>query len=210
MILVQVLGEKVQVVILGSVVFFEIVGFILIRQSVMRADEVPLAQAIYHTTDTPVSQGAAIWNRVRISFGWHPVNRQPPGKLMVSDLLRMNVAGIPESATFDQVIHFIEHSHDNPYPVVDSSSTLIGVIRYPSLSSALFDRDVGTLVRAEDLATPIDALLHPYDPASRALDLLNKDIDDCIPVVSREKPHKLLGVVRKNDIVNLLIRGHRG
>ena len=31
-----------------------------------------------------------------------------------------------------------------------------------------------------------------------------------IPVVTRERPHKLLGVVRKNDIVNLLIRGHRG
>lgn len=204
------LGKSVQVVILGSVVFFEIVGPILIRQSVMRAGEVPLAQAIYHTTDTPVSQGAAIWNRLRISFGWHPVNRQSPGELLVSDLLRKNVAGIPETATFDQVIHYIEHSHDNTYPVVDKDSTLIGVIRYPSLSSALFDRNVGTLVRAEDLATPVNALLHPEDPASRALDLLNKDIDDCIPVVSREKPHTLLGVVRKNDIVNLLIRGHRG
>ena len=127
----------------------------------MRAGEVPLAQAIYHTTDTPV-------------------------------------------------IHYIEHSHDNTYPVVDENSTLIGVIRYPSLSSALFDRNVGSLVRAEDLAMPIDALLHPDDPASCALDLLNKDIDDCIPVVSREMPHKLLGVVRKNDMVHLLIRGHRG
>ena len=203
------LGASVQIVILGSVVFFEIVGPILIRQSVMRAGEVPLAQAIYHTTDTPVSQGAAIWNRLRLSFGWHPVNRQPPSELTVRDLLRRNVAGIPESATFDQVIHYIEHSHDNTYPVVDEDATLIGVIRYPLLSTALFDRNVGSLVRAEDLATPVNAPLHPDDPASRALELLNKDTDDCIPVVQRERPHRLLGVVRKNDIVNLLIRGHR-
>ena len=50
------LGEPVRAVILGSVVFFEIIGPILIRQGVLRAGEVPLAQAIYHTTATPISQ----------------------------------------------------------------------------------------------------------------------------------------------------------
>jgi CBS-domain-containing membrane protein len=73
----------------------------------------------------------------------------------------------------------------------------------------LFDKKIGSLVRAEDLTTPVRALLFPDDPAARALELLKNEADDCIPVVAREQPHLLLGVVRRNDVMNLLIRGHR-
>ena len=77
------------------------------------------------------------------------------------------------------------------------------------LSTTLFDRRVGGLVRAEDLATSADHLLHTDDPVSRALDLFRNGADDCIPVVSDDQRRALRGVVRKSDLTNMLIRGHR-
>ena len=34
--------------------------------------------------------------------------------------------------------------------------------------------------------------------------------DDCLPVVTRNEPHRLIGLVRRRDVLRLLIRGQRG
>ena len=105
-----------------------------------------------------------------MAFGYDSVERAPQ-PLTVGDLMRKNVAGISQSADFDEVIDFIEHSHDNTYPVVDENNSVVGMISYSRLSSALFDPIVGSLVRAIDLATAVPELLHTDDPAPHALDL---------------------------------------
>lgn len=201
------LGRPIQTVILGSVVFFEIVGPFLIRQAILRSGEVPLAQAIHHTSSAPLTQFRVIWDRLLLAFGYDVP--RPPSELTVGDIMRQNVSGILASAGFDDVIDFIEHSHDNTYPVVDAENSVVGQICYSRLSTTLFDRSVGDLVRAEDLATSVNDLLHTNDPASRALDLFRQGADDCIPVVSHDERRELRGVVRKSDVTNMLIRGHR-
>ena len=193
--------------ILGSVVFFEIIGPILIRQGVLRAGEVPLAQAIYHTTATPISQLGIIWNRILLVLGRDASQRRPPTPLTVADIMRKNVAGIREDASFDDVIYSIEHSHDNTYPVINEQGGVVGQICYSRLSSALFDRTVGGLVVAADLATNVATLLHPDDPATLAVEIFRGGTDDCIPVVAREAPRVLVGIVRRSDVTNMLIRG---
>ncbi len=86
---------------------------------------------------------------------------------------------------------------------------VVGVIRYPLLSKVMFDNSVSQLVRAEDLATETDAVLYPDEPACHAFELFQAETDDCIPVVSREEPHELLGVVRRSDVMHALITHHR-
>ena len=86
---------------------------------------------------------------------------------------------------------------------------VVGVIRYPLLSNVMFDNSVTQLVRAEDLATETDVLLHPDEPATRAFELFQAETDDCIPVVTREEPNELLGVVRRSDVVHALITQRR-
>ena len=41
-------------VILGTVVVFEIAGPILLRLALLRAGEIPVSQAIHHSTTTPI------------------------------------------------------------------------------------------------------------------------------------------------------------
>ena len=202
------LGKPIQDIILGSVVLFEIIGPLFIRQSLIQTGEVPLAQAIHHTSRTPLEQLRAVVDRFRSAVRGNAPQPMMINKVLVRDLLR-KTKGIRQSADFDEVVAHIEHSHDNTYPVVDDQSCVVGVIRYPLLSDVLFDHSAAKLVRAEDLVTAVDSCLHVDDPAARAYELFQGETDDCIPVVQRESPHELLGVVRRSDVMHALITQRR-
>ena len=197
---------QVQTIILGTVVAFEIAGPLLIRQSVLRSGEVPLAHAIHHPGISPLEQMRTVLNRVLTAFGFDPWAGRSETELTVNDLMRKNVSGVSQSATFIEVIARLEHTRDNTFPVVDTSGGLVGVLRYRELSHALFDSALGTLVRAADLTTPAGQVLHPDEPLSRASAMFAASKDDCIPVISPEPPNQLLGVIRRRDVFRLLIR----
>lgn len=121
--------------------------------------------------------------------------------------MRRNVKGVPLSATFIEVVSQLEHTHDNTLPVIGESAEVVGVLRYRELSDVLFHGELGPLVRAADLTTSTSRILHPDEPVPRACEMLSSSKDDSIPVVAREKPHRPLGVVRRRDVLRLLIRG---
>lgn len=203
-----VLGKPIQSIILGSVVVFEIIGPLFIRQSLLRTGEVPLAQAIRHTSSTPLDQVRSVTDRFRTAIRRSTPAASTTSKVKVSDLLRKS-KGLNQSANFEAIIAYIEHSHDNTYPVIDDRRQVVGVIRYPLLSNVMFDNSVTQLVCAEDLATETDAFLYPDEPATHAFELFQAETDDCIPVVTRAEPHELLGVVRRSDVMHALITQHR-
>lgn len=199
------LGEPIQTVILGSVVIFELIGPLMIRQALLRAGEVPISQAISHTSNTPQGQLIKLADRLSMLYQRKRSSDVPPQEVQVASLMRKQ-PGILESAVFADVLSHIEHSHDNTYPVVDPKSILVGVIRYPHLSNVMFEHNVNDLVCAEDLATPARSLLHPDDTLEAAFDMFQKEKDDCIPVVEREEPQQLVGVIRRSDVTRAMIR----
>lgn len=201
--------KEVQIVILGTVVVFEIVGPILIRQAVLRSGEMPLAQAIHHPTTGLFDQFRTVWNRVLIAFGRNPHKGRSADDLTIGELMRQNPVSVPQTATFDELVDRIEHSRDNVYFVVAEGAELVGLVRYRELSSVLFDPALGSLVRAADVMTPASRMLHPDDPATRAFDIFELSKDDCLPIVTREEPHRLVGTLRRRDVLRLLIRGQR-
>jgi len=201
------LCRDVHTVILGTVVVFEIIGPILIRVAVLRAGEVPLAHAIHHTSPGLMDQMQMVWNRLLQAAGRNPWKNRSSENLTVDQLMRKNVSGVPQEATFDEVVAYIEHSHDNTYPVVGRSGELVGAIRYRELSTALFDPALVSLVRAADVTTPAGCVLHPDESVARVREMFEASKDDCLPVVTREKPYRLVGLVRRRDVLRLLIRG---
>ncbi|QDV28074.1 cation:proton antiporter domain-containing protein [Aureliella helgolandensis] len=199
-------GTQIQVIILGSVVFFEIVGPICIRWAVLKAGEVPLAQAISHRTESASSQAGKMWHHGREALGLK--QKQPPNvqNMVVRDLLRAGVTGLKQTANFDQVVNYIQRSHDNTYMVVNSQQQMVGVIRYNQLSDTFFDSSIDNLVRAEDLTSPIDLAVYPDEPLSRAAEVFRSSSDDVLPVISRDEPSRLLGVIRRGDLTSLAVR----
>ncbi len=202
------LGKPIQAIILGSVVVFEIVGPLFIRQALLQTGEVPLAQAIRHTDRTALEQVQDLVYRFRAALRGSAPTDASGSTVKVADLLR-KTKGIHQSANFEAIVAHIENSHDNTYPVVDDQMCVVGVIRYPLLSNVMFDHSVTQLVRAEDLVTRSDVFLTPDEPAARAFELFQIETDDCIPIVTREEPHELLGVVRRSDVMHALITQRR-
>jgi len=201
---------RVETVILGTVVVFELIGPILIRQAVIRSGEVPLAQAIHHATTDWLAPLRTLWNRLLVAAGRAPWKDRSADEMTVKELMRTNVRTVPQEATFDEVVAVIEQSRDNTYPVVGAGDELLGVIRYRDLSTALFDPALGSLVRAADITTPVGRAVYPDDAVARACEIFSSTKDDCIPVVTQDQPHQLLGVVRRRDVLRMLIQSQKG
>ncbi len=200
----KALGEQLQHIILGTVVFFEIVGPILVRTAVLRAGEVPVATAIFHSASSPVEQFRSMKFRILQSFGINPLNGNSADQLDVNRVTSRNVKPLLANTPFDQVLVHIEHSHDNTYPVVTDANLLIGVLRYPDVRDVIFEPALYTLVTAEDLAVPAKKVLKQDDTVDEAWRLLKDGRDDCIPVVTTEPPHHYVGVVRRRGLLRLL------
>lgn len=202
-------GQQVESIILGTVVVFEIVGPILTRWSVLNAGEVPLAQAISHRSESVFGQFGKMWARGREALGILPQVHVDLENLKVEHLLRRSVQGLPQTTEFDDVIAYIRRSHDNTYFVVNDEYRMVGVIRYAWLSDIFFDATIDTLVRAEDLAGPVKDSLSVDEPLSRAVELFRSSTDDAIPVVKDLESEKFLGVVRRDDLTDLIMRQHK-
>lgn len=203
------LGTPLLNIILGTVVFFEIAGPLLVKNTVVQAGEVPLINVIHHSNIDPVEEFQSLGKRLLHAAGRKSRKEGSPVETTVKELMRKKVDTIPQNATFEEVIHLIEHSHDDTYLVISQDKTLIGVINYRDLSHTLFDPQIGSLVRADDLSTPARYVLKQDASIAEASELFNKIQDDCIPIVSDEPPPRLEGVIRKRDLVRHFIRGHQ-
>jgi len=195
----------IQQVILGSVVFFEIVGPILVRQAVVRSAEIPLDKAIMHTSTTVWEGLQDVLNRVLVAIGRDPFAKSTVESLTVGQLMRRNVKGIQASSHFDEVAHWIEHSHDNTFPVIGIDEELIGVIRYIDIRDTIFDQELSALVNASDMAVEPQLTLHPDDCLTKAMDYFREGSHDAIPIVERES-NRYVGLARRKDLIRFFRR----
>ncbi len=200
----QVLGQQLQDIILGTVVFFEIVGPIMVRTAVLRAGEMPVAAAIMHTTSSPIEQFRGMVFQIMQSFGFNPLQGSPADRLDVNRVMRRDVKPLLAGARLDEVLIHMEQSHDNTYPVVNADNELIGTIRYPDVRDVIFEPSANTLVTAEDLAVPTKKFLNQEQTLGDAWNVLKNGRDDCAVVVTTSVPHQYVGVVRRRDLLRLL------
>ena len=200
-----VLGKELQTIILGSVVFFEIMGPLCIRFGALHAGEIPIARAFYHLGHTPLEQAKELWSRVSNAFGGGMLLQRSLDQLAVADIMRRGQS-ISEAATFEEVVDYIEHSHDDIFPVVNETGVPVGVIRYAAINDILYDPDAVNLVIASDIMGPIDRCVTKSDQAKKAIHYLQQSNDDCLLVTDDSAPYGFLGIVRRSDVTTLLIQ----
>ncbi len=198
-------GRRLQSIILGTVVFFEISGPILIRYALLQAGEIPIRQAIRHTTTTLGEELRSMTNRLVVALGMDPFARRDLGELTVAEMMLKNISKVEASASFDEVVRCLEASHFNTLPVIDNQGVLMGVIRFSNLQHVLFDPALGALVRAEDLAVPTFHMLYPDETVNRAWQQFRHNNDDSMVVVSRAEPHRLVGQLRRRDLLRMFV-----
>ncbi|MFT5523866.1 MAG: Kef-type K+ transport system membrane component KefB [Pirellulaceae bacterium] len=195
---------KLQTVILGTVVFFEIVGPIMIRWSLLKSGEVPFSHAISHSDRTLLGELKAMINRGLLAIGINPWQRISTEELQIEPMMQRNFKTLDASATFKKTVNFIEQSRDNTYTVVAEDGAIVGIIRFGDLRDEHFDPELGGLVRAIDLARQTFPRLFPDQPIAEAWAAFRDNNYDVLPVISRQAPHPVVGMIRRRDIVSML------
>ncbi|MFQ5457569.1 MAG: chloride channel protein [Myxococcota bacterium] len=123
--------------------------------------------------------------------------------LRVSDIVDREPDVIPASAKFPVVLDLVVRSRHSEFFVVNDRNELIGVIEVAKLRRLIFDQEaLRHLIVAEDLIVTGRPAVTERDHLDLVMRLFSHSAMDEIPVVSEMDRRKLVGVVRKEDVIN--------
>jgi CIC family chloride channel protein len=106
-------------------------------------------------------------------------------------------ADLPARALPDLFLQTNSHA----FPVLDEEGSLVGMVSLRDYRRARGDDDVSPDLRVIDIATRAPIVAHPDETVRLALRrMAPRDLSQ-LPVVSRESPRSLLGIVRRNDVI---------
>jgi CBS domain-containing protein len=198
------LGKTFSTVVLGSVVVFELVGPLLVKRCVVQAGEVKAITLLSRTASAAdgSSTGRITLQALLRLFGWgaRPAP-DTPAVMSVEHIMRTNVQLIPVSATFDEVLHFIERSIHSHFPVVHESGELAGMIHFSDVRDVIYDPAWAELVTAADLADPKSEVVAMDMPLTDLLDVFTRQNVAVLPVVEQPESKRIVGIVEQRDLL---------
>ncbi len=119
----------------------------------------------------------------------------------VEEIMRRNpvtvYASMPASALGDLFLQTNSHG----FPVVDRSGRLKGIVSLTDLRSAREAVPEGKALKVKDVANQNLVVTYPDESVRMALRRMAPRDLSRLPVVSREDPTRLLGIVRRNDVI---------
>jgi CIC family chloride channel protein len=123
-------------------------------------------------------------------------------KLYVKDAVTLKaVTVIPENLPFPDLVKLVTSSSDMYYPVADEAGNLTGILSVNDIREIIFEASVSNLILAKDVATTEVSRVFPDDSLQEALDKMSGIVTDELPVVRRDNPNKIVGMVSKKDII---------
>ncbi len=195
-------------VALGSVVIFEVCGPLLIKWIVKEAGEVKAVTLLRRSGGGSESGGSILaltWQALRRTVGLGPVVTQTSdGPLCAKDVMRTNIQTIRSNADFTSVLHSVEASRFNHFPVIDEAQQLVGVIHFRDLRDVIFDPLLSKLITAVDVAdessntVPADMTIEDVMSEFRGGDV------GSLPVVEGEGSRKVVGIIEQRDVLRAL------
>lgn len=119
----------------------------------------------------------------------------------VEEVMSTEVDSIDENVTIGALGAAFDVTHHHGLPVLSRDGNLVGIVTINDLDVALA-RGVSHSTTVTEIATMGNLLVaYPDEPMSAALQRMGTRDVGRMPVVSREDPTRLLGLVRRNDIV---------
>ncbi len=118
----------------------------------------------------------------------------------VGEVMTKRVDTVPQDMTLTELAEYFKNTHHHGSPVLDSDGKLWGIITTSDLEQALVDHQKHPQVVSE-IATTRLITAYPDESIGYVLARMAPRGLGRLPVVSREDPSQLLGLVRRSDIV---------
>ncbi|HUW14348.1 MAG TPA: chloride channel protein [Anaerolineae bacterium] len=120
--------------------------------------------------------------------------------VLVEEAMTRAVDMVPADMTLKELGAEFDRTQHHGFPVVNSAGRLHGVVTVQDLQEAL-ESGVPLDSPVQEIATTNVAVAYPDEPMAHALQRLSVRGVGRLPVVSREDPTQLVGLVRRDNIV---------
>ncbi len=122
--------------------------------------------------------------------------------MSVKEVMVENYESIREDMSFAEFMHFFPTSNSQYYPVLNQRDEITGVVSFQDIREILLEEGLENLVIMKELAETDLIKLLPHDSLNEAIKKFGiKDID-ALPVVDPENPMKLMGILKRKDVIN--------
>lgn len=188
-------AQAIVTVILSAVFIFEIIGPLLLRNTLIRACEVKLG-ALLTGGDSSLSYTELTHNFLTNIGVIKPIEQLNIQKIKL--LVNRKVFAIEETAEVKEVVNFVDKHQLAIYPVVNAEQAFVGVISLADLQDVMFD-PFRVQIKAKRL---IGSKVFITQEASLedAIELFNDNGLEYLPVID-EKSDKLIGTLSYKDVV---------
>jgi CIC family chloride channel protein len=120
--------------------------------------------------------------------------------VLVGEAMSTKLDTIRADVDVTELGHIFAETHHHGLPVLDENDDLFGVVTLQDLAQA---KERGALdgLKVGDIATRSLLTVYPDEPMWVALKRLGTRDVGRLPVVDRQNPHRLLGMIRRSDII---------
>ena len=123
-------------------------------------------------------------------------------RLHVRDVMSREVASVPASARFEELLRLVVQSAHIEFYVVDERGLLLGAISLAALRQLMLDQEaLRHLLVAGDLAMPNPPTVTEDDDLDTAMQILGHSDLDEIAVVDRTAPRLLVGSLTSQQVI---------
>jgi len=119
--------------------------------------------------------------------------------ITVSKVMTRNFPTIPPTMPISELIEELHESGHHGFPIVDENGIFSGIVTLTDVEAAIAKKDQD--LTAVDIATNSPIVAYPDQSVHDALAQFGGRDVGRIPVVDRNNPKRLLGVLRRHDIV---------
>ncbi len=194
-----------EMLILGSVVIFEVFGPILVKMSVLRSGEVSIINAIPHKSK--VVDGNQLLAIIKNFLAHLGISRKTYQNDL-SALVIQDTRALSAASDYNKVIKFIESYPYDSFPVINGEGLYTGYISFNELKDASYDPIMKDLIRAADLQTTGVAIDLDDDDVESAYERIRALTYTSLPVIRHDKEgnQRLIGVILQRDLTSAHLR----
>lgn len=121
--------------------------------------------------------------------------------IRAGDIMNPDVEVIHEGTPLRRLLAVIPSSRHVTFPLVDSNDRLTGILSLQDLREVAYEEGLEDLIVAKELGTPDVITIFPDENLRHALAKIGYRNIEHLPVVSREDPRKVIGMLSRRDIL---------
>lgn len=121
--------------------------------------------------------------------------------IRAEDVMNPEVEAIHEATPLRQLLRVIPSSRHVTFPVVDDEGRLTGILSLQDLREVAYEEGLEDLIVAKELATPRVITIFPDETLRDALAKIGYRNIEHLPVVRRDDPRKVVGMLSRRDIL---------